>query len=369
MTSLKKFINNLPINQKLSYNKYDMTRIKRRLIFYFLVIVFIFVAPLTIFYATGYSYDLEKNKIVQTGGIYLKSNPSGAQIYLNEKLKNTTPSFLSRLTPNNYEIDIKKDGFYDWKKVLSVYPRLVTEARNVFLFPKNFGTELLDSNATTSISSYLMNETQRSRQTEADSTASTTAGWILDNQNLYFISKNDYTLYKSAADGSGKNQILINPLPKENGYKIYVSDNNFLALSEKNELYLFDKNSNSFNKIASDVKNAAFSNDNKKILYYNDNEIYVYFLEDILIQPYKKKGDREFMARQSQKISQAIFYPNNEYITYVSDNQIKTTELDGRSVRNTVDLLSVQNPEIYFDKDNNYFYYKTENRLYRFKLE
>ena len=109
--------------------------------------------------------------------------------------------------------------------------------------------------------------------------------------------------------------------------------------------------------------------ESKKILYYNDNEIHVYFLADILVQPYKKIGDTEIITRQSQPINQATFYPNNEYIAYTTGDQIKIIELDDRDTRNTVDLLSAPAPEVHFNRDNNYFYYKTGIILYRFKLE
>ena len=332
-----------------------MNRIQRRLIFWLFVLIFLLGAPATIFYAIGYSYDWQNHKITQTGGLYFKSTPSNAEIFLDNKLIDTTAALISRLTPNDYKIKISKDGFYDWEKTLPVYPRLVTEARNVFLFPKKINPELINSNATSSIIYYLTDEAEKNRQSQAALTASTTAGWISKNQNLYFISKENYIFYSSDLNGTDKKQLGINPLPTATNYQIFNNNNDFLALTASGELYWLNRQDNNFLKIAANVKKAEFSSDSKKILYYNDNEIHVYFLEDI--------------TRQSQPINQATFYPNNEYIAYTTGDQIKIIELDDRDTRNTVDLLSAPAPEVHFNRDNNYFYYKTGIILYRFKLE
>ena len=59
-----------------------MTRRTRRIIFFLFLIAFIISAPLITLYAWGYSFDWEEKTIVATGGIYLKSYPSGAEIYI-----------------------------------------------------------------------------------------------------------------------------------------------------------------------------------------------------------------------------------------------------------------------------------------------
>jgi hypothetical protein len=60
----------------------------------------------------------------------------------------------------------------------------------------------------------------------------------------------------------------------------------------------------------------------------------VIYLEDILLQPYKKAGDKELVTRFAQNISQALFFPDNEHIAFVAGDQIKVIELDGRDQRN-----------------------------------
>jgi len=344
-----------------------MTRTTRRVIFYGFVLIFIIVTPLTILYTSGYSFDLQKMALTQTGGIYLKSTPSGAQVALDGKANKTTPKLLPRLLPRQFNVSISQDGFYGWNKKLDVTAGLVTEARNIFLFPKQIDIQPVQNNVTSTIYSFLSSFSQKEKFQQARQTASTTKAWTLKDDTIFYLSDN-LALFKSDLNGISQTQLSKEGLPVDS-YRIIVggNGNQVMTLAQKGNLYLLDNNG-VLQKIGNQIKNAEFSSDNKKILMLADNEINVLYLEDILIQPYKKAGDKELIIRSPQKISDAIFYPNNEYIAFAVNDQIKIIELDGRDQRNTVDLLEVSSPQIYFDQDNGYFYYLSAGNLFRFKI-
>lgn len=118
-----------------------MRKKTRRIIFWLLVFLFAAATPAIIGYSIGYRFDWETKKIVATGSLFIKAKPSQARIFLNEKLKKETSmiwnsALISNLKPKNYDIRVEKDGFWPWRKNLSVKPELVTEARNILLFPK-----------------------------------------------------------------------------------------------------------------------------------------------------------------------------------------------------------------------------------------
>ena len=86
--------------------------------------------------------DFEGKKIVQTGGLYFRVLPGRAEVYLNGKISKgtsmiTNAAYIENLLPKDYEIEIKKDGYYSWKKILGVKEKEVTEAENIILFAKN----------------------------------------------------------------------------------------------------------------------------------------------------------------------------------------------------------------------------------------
>jgi hypothetical protein len=117
------------------------------------------IAPSIVFYSWGYRFNFETKKIVKTGAFYFKVLPKSAQIYLTPfdakglpvpetKLLKRTDFFfgailMENLLPKRYEIEIKKDGFYPWKKILEIKENEVTEAKNIVLMPEDISLNLL----------------------------------------------------------------------------------------------------------------------------------------------------------------------------------------------------------------------------------
>lgn len=346
-----------------------MTKTTRRIIFYFLCAVFFISVPLVILYSMGWTLDWQNYTLVKTGGLYLKSIPPKAQIFLNNKEKNSTPYFFSRLTPKTYWVKIILPDYYSWEKNLEVKPQLVTEARNIFLLPKNPISEPVAQNVTSTIAVYLKSQSEIKKETEAFQIASSSAGWILKNNDLYFVSKVNFNLYRTDLNYSFKEQISREPLPGKSQYEIFIGPADQIAiLSAENNFYLLNKDTKIFEFLNSSIQNVQFSSDGKKVLFFSDYEIWVLYLEDFLIQPYKKAGEKELITRFAQKISEALFFPDNEHIAFAVGNQIKVVELDGRDQRNMVDFLLTPSPQIYYDFKNENFYYLSQSNLFLIKL-
>lgn len=361
-----------------------MTLLTRRIIYISLIVFFLITTPLVLFYSLGYGFDWQNKKLVLTGGFYLKSNPSGANIYINDKANNKTPRLVSRLLPRTYNIKILKDGFHSWEKQLAIESRIVTEARNIFLVPNNPAINLAEANLSLdfSINSYFLIPAEAKRLEQANSTVKnilTADSYFLNGDKIFFLQPSDYILYKTDITGANKEQISLNSLPADI-YKIGVSPSqNFIfALAKSSQLYLFDPEKKIFKLLEIGVKNAEFSLDNKKLLYYTDSELKITYLEKILIQPYKKAGEKELITRFAEKIKSAIWYPDdNEHIIFAVGNTIKITELDGRDKRNTVDLLTVENfspdawnnPQMFYNTKKELLYFIDNNKLYSAQIK
>lgn len=100
------------------------------LILTFLVVGFLGYS--TILYAKGYRLDINTFKLLPKGILVIKTNPSGAQIYINGDLKGASDSNFS-LAPGSYDVEIKKEGFISWYKRLTIDKETVTQA-DVSLF-------------------------------------------------------------------------------------------------------------------------------------------------------------------------------------------------------------------------------------------
>src|SRR5579872_2182228 len=89
-------------------------------------LAFLVLAPFVVSFVTGIKYDSGSHKFVRTGSIYVKTQPNKAQIFLNGKLYGNTPATLRFLAPGDYQVLIKKNGYFDWSKTLNVRAQYVT---------------------------------------------------------------------------------------------------------------------------------------------------------------------------------------------------------------------------------------------------
>lgn len=83
--------------------------------------------------AKGYSFNSAEKRFDPGGILVATSNPDGAQVFVNDKLETATNNTIS-LSPGNYKVEIKKDGFSPWVKELKIEKELVTKT-DAYLFP------------------------------------------------------------------------------------------------------------------------------------------------------------------------------------------------------------------------------------------
>ena len=101
---------------------------KFRLVVSLATLIFIGLgAFLVLRFAQGYRLDLKRKTFSSTGILAITSVPEGAQVWIDGKLKTATDDNLN-LTPGDYWVEIKKDGFHPWQKKLIVEEQLVTSA-------------------------------------------------------------------------------------------------------------------------------------------------------------------------------------------------------------------------------------------------
>lgn len=341
-----------------------MTRRIRRFFFWTITLFFVLATPTVLLYAWGYSFDWQNKKPVLTGGLYLKSTPKKAEIYLlsqskifglgtNNKSKEETPAFIKRLLPRTYQVKIIKQGFHPWQKKLKVESKLVTEARNILLVPLEPVIETVNEKLPENFSLEEFLPQEKS------------------SNDVFYIQQPSYILYRTDSINSFQEQINLAPLPVNQEYEIFVSPNKKIAvLSTNNQLYLLKSETRTFELISQNVQGVQFSNDNKKLLYFTPTEIWVYYLEDILLQPNKKAGQKELITRLSQKIKQALWYPKtNEHIIFAVGQVVKIIELDDRDYRNTHDLFNFEINQIAYHQKDKKLYFVQEDKLFRTSLE
>lgn len=136
-----------------------LSRGMRRKYLIALSILFFFITPALIYYASGYRFT-DSFTLNRTGGLYIMTGESGVRIYVNGELYKESNTFqknilVQDLKPGRFSITTEKDGNLAWKKELDVYPEMVTEARILMLPHTIEVVEILpyvdtDDNATSS---------------------------------------------------------------------------------------------------------------------------------------------------------------------------------------------------------------------------
>ncbi|OGM85783.1 hypothetical protein A2435_01950 [Candidatus Woesebacteria bacterium RIFOXYC1_FULL_46_16] len=78
-------------------------------------------------YARGYRFDGQTFRFKPSGLLVVKSDPSGAQVFVNGELSTATDTTVS-LAPGTYDVSIRKESFHPWNKRLVIEKEVVTEA-------------------------------------------------------------------------------------------------------------------------------------------------------------------------------------------------------------------------------------------------
>lgn len=158
-------------------------QIRSFLISFVTVSIILGVAFAIIAYGRGYRVHTD-GSVQSTGLIVLQSDPSGAQIIIDGKVKTATQATLT-LPPGWYDITIAKDGFQPWQKRMKIQGEVVAKAE-ALLLPTN--PSLTALTATGVVNPVLSPDGTKLAYVIPDATATTSASlattkpgiWILD---------------------------------------------------------------------------------------------------------------------------------------------------------------------------------------------
>jgi hypothetical protein len=117
-----------PVVKPLSY-------FHRNFIFITLTVIFALSLPAFIFYGMGYRYSFfaETPTITVTGGLFIASEVSDIQIYIDDIDVNNArvfrkASYIQGVEPGLHKVHVQSPGLHTWVKDLLVNPQIVTEA-------------------------------------------------------------------------------------------------------------------------------------------------------------------------------------------------------------------------------------------------
>ena len=121
----------------------------------------------------------------------------------------------------------------------------------------------------------------------------------ISDDGIYFLERISGLLFKTDFEGNSRQQLTLSSPPnynEKNEYKLFVFTKRIGLKDSENTFYILNESLKTFEKIGENILEVKVSEDSKKLLYYGQNEIWVLYLDDVLIQPFKYRGDKELIG-------------------------------------------------------------------------
>lgn len=344
-----------------------------------LIAVLVILTTIAVLYASGYRLTSQNgtNFVEGTGVIVLTSVPDGARVYVNDHLTTATNNTIN-LQPGKYDVRIEKEGYFAWKKNITVkkgevsqanallfpnYPKLTplttTGAANVVVDPTNslIAYTVDDFNTVRKNGIYLLNmnsrpillgdlTTQLSDNTVADFT----------NATLEFSPEGDQII--ATMSGSLGTSVYLLSTKNFNDTPQDITNSVFQVRSEWEQIEA-EKESRQIRTLPSKLRpflttyftDMSFSPDNNKIMYtasgsatmpiiinprlkgtnstpetreLNDGYRYVYDIKEDRNYLIAKKGEES-------PIPNYLWHPDSNHLVYITDSKINIMEFDGQN--------------------------------------
>lgn len=254
-----------------------MSSTKRRILLAIFSILFIFLGIGAVFYTDGWRIDWKNFKFLRVGGIYVKTYPSRADIFLDGKsIKRGFSLFdsgvlINGLFPKEYILEIKNENYLPWKRNIVVEPALVSEVKYAVLVPKQ-KNEVLKSNfknffVLSNDDVIFLNSQNNIIFENFILKGQEIMGFSSDfSKVLTYDSKNKFYWLEDLKNSTSTNLSLtikkINPKLIWNKAYFPVDASNELVILDKETIYLFDLNKSKLNFIATSslpIENSASS--------------------------------------------------------------------------------------------------------------
>ncbi|MDA3840001.1 MAG: hypothetical protein PF572_02835 [Patescibacteria group bacterium] len=405
----------------------------RKYLFLFFILAFVTITPLVSLYAAGYKFSFSGDFLQKTGMLIIDSTPSGAKIIINDepqqkflnKLRSkalnstkdqnilTTPAKIKGLIPDEYTVELEKDGYWSWEKKLEINPGSSTFAEDIVMFKNNLPQPVTSSIiinskqslnkkyiAYTTENTYQIfnddNEEVINYQKNASSTNQLTNSIIwLDNNHILF----DYFLF--SLDDWNKPKDLSSSLVNINLESVTFSNSSLVYIQNNNSLIKLDSKSVGIETVLNSEKifdylikdNLIYTieelNKNIYLIVYDDKKIirqinlnfddsYVFVnTNNSLINIYSSRfktlnlvDPLDYFGPLKETINNVgdSFWVDNEKLVYYNDFEIWIYEKDNFK-KTILTRISDKINYVLWHPSNNYIIYSTAESLFTIELD
>ena len=241
-----------------------MTKRTRLIILLICFVLFFTITPWIVLYSLGYKIDFKNGCIIATGGIYIRTEPSGTEVTIDSKIDKKTSFFsnsvfVQNLTPELHNIIIKKPEYFNYYKNIIVKENEVTKIENITLFKNSISFNkimgnidysktsiddkyifaVITNNKISTLSILDLSNLQLKNETiwPIKNGEILEAKWSDDSSKILLITKNNYYIFEPFLE---KQKIIL--LPFSNTFKEVMfnpqNSNEIFAIRNNNLEYL-----------------------------------------------------------------------------------------------------------------------------------
>ncbi|MDD4899828.1 MAG: PEGA domain-containing protein [Candidatus Omnitrophica bacterium] len=272
----------------------------RAVLYYLSVLIFILGLPSILSSVLGYKFSRRTLSFTKTGLVVIKTQPSGANVYLDNALLNDkTPATIAELLPGTYHLKIELEKHYPWASNVAIEAGKATRLEKIILFPVRPNIRQLNKEKFS-------------------------AFWLDEEKAEIYYAGEDNAIYRSDFEGNNYERIAtflqIDPAP---------------------------------------VKFVA-SPDRKKIAYFNKHKIGITYLDAYSGQPF---FSQQFVLDYPSGVLFNIFWHSDSYhLVLLANRAVEVLEAKPEAVPIALATLNKKNPSCSYDLHNDTLYFIDSQR-------
>ncbi len=90
------------------------------------IVAFIVLTPVFYLFIRGEKYDSQTHRFIRTGSLSVNTTPKKADIFLNGESAGKSNKSIRFLTPGDYNVEVKKEGYFTWSKRINIREQYVS---------------------------------------------------------------------------------------------------------------------------------------------------------------------------------------------------------------------------------------------------
>ncbi|MDD5115603.1 MAG: PEGA domain-containing protein [Candidatus Omnitrophica bacterium] len=272
----------------------------RSLLFYLSLFLFFCGLPLILLFALGYKFNRSSLGFVKTGLIYIKTQPEGANVYLNgQPLCEKTPMSIQELIPGVYRITLTLTKYYPWRSEVDVEAGKVSRIDKVILFPLRPDLERLNRSGFSSF--------------RADT----------EEGKIYYLDEENRIVYRS--DLEGKNFEDIASLPDKfgriDGWGISPDKDKMFIFNSRQIGVVFLDNQDDYMYSDSSISLDCRREEIIRVFWHSDSYHLIVLTDKHVAVIEARALARAVNLVQLNKEAREAFYDDKRQVLYFSDTQ------------------------------------------------